>query len=52
MEAEYQIAAQVPTNVGKGKEKRCGLFGQLEGGGVKVSLLQITFSGHSNFGTD
>ena len=32
--------------------KRCGLFGQLRRrGGVKVSLLQISFSGHSNFGT-
>ena len=33
--------------------KQCGLFGQLRRrGGVKVSLLQITFSGHSNFRTD
>ena len=33
--------------------KRCGLFGQLRRlGWVKVSLLQINFSGHSNFSTD
>ena len=39
--------------LGKFNPKRCGLFGQLRRrGGVKVSLLQITFSGHSNFGTD